>query len=301
MSEIAEAETTTNESTLDFLLGGEKSHSQDETTVNAGNPVVKQESSEESNVPDEFDDESLRFEDSTEDEQERPENSPEKGKEIAQETPAEESVDDASLKQEIETLNKRLKDTQSAMHRATEDRARLQKELDNLKSKKENEDDWFSEEDNNRVGEIEQEIQKNDQQISELNEKAALALWDAAAAKVKAEHPDFDKVVYEGLCSKLDPVNGNPQVIALWNAEKDKSPGNAYAFAKKVDDMLLMQNDPEAYRAKIRAEVESEYKNKNNQSTGITGKDGLDLLNSEELPEQEIDSGGSALDYLFKE
>ena len=50
------------------------------------------------------------------------------------------------LRKELETLQKRLHDTQEAMHKATTERAELQKELQKLKSKEADDDDWFSEE-----------------------------------------------------------------------------------------------------------------------------------------------------------
>lgn len=275
---MAENDNTDIENAVDFLMGGEESYSP-ANEANVGGNVQGEAAknvAEGSDIPLEFEDDDTRFEESAEENK------------VTQQ-------DEASLKQEIEVLTKRLHDTQSAMHRATEDRARLQKEMEALRAKKDDEDDWFSEEDNSRLDEVEKELKATDEQLAELDDKAAIAIWDAAAAKVRSEHPDFDKVVYEEFAPKIDETSGDPQVIRLWNEQKDKSPANAYAFAKKLDDMLLLQSNPEAYKEKIRAEVMKEI----NGGTFVTGKDGLDLMNSADVPEGPAKSGGGAVDFIF--
>ena len=216
-------------------------------------------------------------------------------------------VDVAALQQEIATLNKRLHDTQSAMHKATTEKAELKKELDSLKEKQNDEDDWFSDSDKNRVAELEQALQKADrdlaageEQTKELAQKKAVAEWDAAAAPVIREHPDFEQVMYGKLVPLLDPQKGNPQVRAAWDALEDKSPASQYAFAKKQLDILEFQQDPEAYKKKLRASF-----NRNPSDFGdeeeepITGKDGLDMLQSASGPAANNSGSGDFLDAVF--
>ena len=206
--------------------------------------------------------------------------------------------DNTALKQEIEGLKKRLHDTQSAMHRATSERASLQKELAELKAKKENEDDWFSEDDQGRVEKLEQEIRKSDEEIArcdaqakEIEQKNAEAQWDAAAAPVIAEHPDFEQVLYDEFTPLLDPKTGNPQIRAEWDKLRDKSPLSAYKFAKKVLEVLEIQRDPEAYKEKLRKQIEKEQNDPDDSiDTVPTGKEGLDMLPSADVP---IDRGKS--------
>lgn len=200
--------------------------------------------------------------------------------------------ENTALKQEIEGLKKRLHDTQSAMHRATGDRAALQKELADLKAKKENDDDWFSEDDQSRVEKLEQDIKKSDEEISrcdaqvkDIERKNAEAQWDAAAAPVIAEHPDFEKVMYDEFTPLLDVKTGNPQVRAAWDQLKDKSPASAYQFAKKVLEVFEIQRDPEAYKERLRKQIESEKNNsETDENKAPIGKEGLDMLPSADVP-----------------
>jgi len=213
--------------------------------------------------------------------------------------------DSAELKQEVANLQKRLHDTQAAMHKATTERAALQKELDALKAKKENEDDWFSEDDTAREKELEANLKKADEDIAkqqaeqdDLKRQEAASVWDAAAAPVIKQHPDFEKVMYEQFAPLLDPKTGNQQVIKAWGELKDKSPASAYQFAKEQLDILEFQKDPKAYKAKL---LKS---NNNNRSEGIfeeapSGKDGLDMLNSADVGTSPPEKIGSFVDAVF--
>lgn len=284
MSENAETNgNVTESSAVDFALGGEDSHSPETT------PAAAPENTTEDNAAPDKD---TGVETAPEQE---PENGAPETDSAAKAPKA--APDVAALEQEVATLTKRLQDTQRAYHEATSARAKLEKERDELKAKRDNEDDWFSEEDKSRLETVEKEIENSNTAMTELDQKAAETIWDAAAAKVRAEHPDFDKVVYEEFAPKLDDASGDPEVKKLWAAETDKSPANAYKFAKELPDRLLMQRDPAAYRAKIEAEV----KEKNNKEHGeVTGKDGLDLMNSAVGPEAARDYGGkSAVDFVF--
>ena len=215
-----------------------------------------------------------------------------------------EEADPEKLKQEVANLQKRLHDTQAAMHKATTDRAALQKELDELKAKKENEDDWFSEDDTAREKELEANLKKADEDIAkqqaeqdDLKRQEAASVWDAAAAPVIKEHPDFEKVMYEQFAPMLDPQKGNQYVIAEWGKLQDKSPASAYAFAKNMLDVIEFQRDPKAYKAKL-------LKSNNNNSEDIfddtpRGKEGFDMLNSEDVGASPPERIGSFVDAVF--
>lgn len=230
----------------------------------------------------------------------------EPGRKKTENSEKQEPDETSRLKQEVENLRKRLKDTQSAMHKATGERAALAKELAELRAK-EDDDDWFGEDDKKRVKELEDGLKESDEQIRKLNEtlaedarKDAEAVWDEAAAKVKAQYPDFEDVVYEKFAPLLHEKTGNAQVRAAWEGEMDKSPANAYKFAKKVLDIIEFQRDPDAYRARLRKEIENEKRKPETESVSEpTGKDGLDMLNSADIP---VDPGRrvSFVDAVFK-
>lgn len=190
---------------------------------------------------------------------------------------------DSQLKAEIEKLNKRLRDTQSSFHKATQERAALQKELEELKKKKDSADDWFSDEDKEKAEKLETEIKKSDSAHNELNETVkkleedqAVALWTAAEAPVKAAHPDYEKVV-EALIPALET---DAHLKSEW-IKSDKSPKSAYELGKKYADRQELYKDPEAYREKMRKELEAEYQTKPKTVSTPKGKAGLDATNSE--------------------
>lgn len=214
--------------------------------------------------------------------------------------------ENAKLKAEIEGLRKRFHDTQSAMHKAAGERSRLQKELSELKSKQESSDDWFSEEDGTRVKEIESELKRNEEETErvireaeEISAEEKEAAWDAAVQEVKKSCPDFEKVVYDMLVPLLDEKDGNPQVRAAWLNLPDKSPLETYKFAKRIDDILAFQRDPEGYKAKLRKEIEEENQSRTYKESP-TGKEGLDQIQSAEFPEENKKGGTfSFVDTVF--
>lgn len=228
----------------------------------------------------------------------------------AEPKPAEQAVTEensARLKQEVETLSKRLKDTQSAMHKATTERAALQKELEELKAKRENGDDWFSEGDKEREAHVEAELKKTETETNQLEARlevdqraAAEAAWNEAEAKVKAEHADFIEVVYEKFAPMLDENTGNANIRQMWAAEKDKSPASAYKFARKILDIQEMSADPEAYKARIRKEIEQEQNKKTQAPSAPLGKAGLDIVPSADIPITSGEPPRGFVDSVFK-
>jgi len=289
---------------VDLVMGG-ANHSP-EAEAKAGSEAIPG-TQEEPAAPEEFGEkeESPFADDSAKDAENKPaEAKPAEPKPAEQAAPEENS---ARLKQEVETLSKRLRDTQSAMHKATNDRAALQKELEELKAKKENGDDWFKEEDQERAAKIEADLKKSDSETvdlektaQEIERKAAEAIWNEAEAKAKAEHADFDEVVYEKFAPLLDAKTGNANVRQLWEAEKDKSPASAYKFARKLLDIQELSADPEAYKAKIRKEIEQEQNKKTPAPSAPLGKAGLDIMPSADIPLTTGEPARGFVDSVFK-
>lgn len=302
------------ESFVDAVFGGEETpHSQDDAKNETGTGAETSTTNDDAEIPsDETSDDSIE-DDGEEELEDDSGDEVDDEKESAPKTkPAEktEEVDSAKLKQEVENLQKRLHDTQAAMHKATTERSALQKELDELKAKKENEDDWFSEDDTAREKELESSLKKADEDIArqqaeqdDLKKQEAVSVWDAAAAPVIKAHPDFENVMYEKFAPLLDPKTGNQQVIKEWGELKDKSPASAYEFAKKQLDIIEFQRDPAAYKANL---LKAKQNNNNSEDEfdydpdEPTGKDGLDMLNSENNgTESPPEWNGSFVDALF--
>lgn len=287
--EEQKVESEETESFVDELLGGEKeSHSPgaEEATNLTDEPDVKDDDGD-SPIPDD-DEEIFPSDDSI------------KGK-------LDEVPDTTALKQEVEVLKKRLHDTQSAMHKATGERSKLQKELDELKAKQQDEDDWFSEDDKHKVEQLEADLKKSEEEVNQISSQeqyiarqAAEKEWDAAAAPVIAKNPDFEKVVYDDLVALLDASTGNAQVRAEWENLKDKSPAAVYTFAKRSLEVLEFQRDPEAYKEKLRKQLSQGYHNSSAfDNASPVGKEGLDMLPSADIPVEKSSGRVSFVDELF--
>lgn len=287
--EEQKVESEETESFVDELLGGEKeSHSPgaEEATNLTDEPDVKDDDGD-SPIPD--DDEEIFPSDDSK-------------KEKLDEVP-----DTTALKQEVEVLKKRLHDTQSAMHKATGERSKLQKELDELKAKQQDEDDWFSEDDKHKVEQLEADLKKSEEEVNQITSQeqyiarqAAEKEWDAAAAPVIAKNPDFEKVVYDDLVALLDASTGNAQVRAEWENLKDKSPAAVYTFAKRSLEVLEFQRDPEAYKEKLRKQLSQGYHNSSAfDNASPVGKEGLDMLPSADIPIEKSSGRVSFVDELF--
>lgn len=287
---------------LDSVLGGEESHSPEENDQEKQpGPETEPETDEgDELIPDDEDD-PFNVETSETDSVKEKETPPEQPDPKAE---AEAERQRQHLQAELETYKKRLHDTQNAMHQATTERARLEKELSELKAKQDSEDDWFSDSDRERVETIEKDLKKANDEIdrrskeeSELQEKSASIQWDEAAAAVIKEHPDFEKIVYDELVPLLDKDTGNAMVKAEWEGLKDKSPASVYAFAKNMLDFIEFKRDPEAYRKKLRGPASATPKPGNETPTG---KAGLDMIPSADLPTDAAPSGGvSFVDAVF--
>jgi len=301
---------TDNMSFIDNVFGGDVTN-EDHSQNTADNDVsAEDEEQTGNNVDDEFsipDDESDSMGDEGEDgDFSDDDGAGEENKKSQSDAPESSEKDSAELKQELENLQKRLHDTQAAMHKATTERAALKKELDDLKAKKENEDDWFSEDDSEREKELENSLKKADEDSArlqaeqdDLKKEEAAKVWDEAAAPVIKQHPDFEKVMYEQFAPLLDSQKGDQYVIAEWVKLKDKSPASAYAFAKKMLEVKEFQRDPEAYRAKLLKSNKQNNDFENDVDDEPRGKDGLDMLNSADVASAPSERIGSFVDAVF--
>ena len=233
---------------------------------------------------------------------EKSENPKDSGKE---ENATDKSLDiNAKQSKEIERLTKRLRDTQSAYHKATSEKAKAEKELAELKTKKSG-DDWFSDEDKKKEATLEKAIQEHEaaqrtsmEQSKEIEVQAAEAAWESASAQVRAEHKDFDQMV-DLLVSALDEKSEqfDAAVKAEYQKVKDKSPASVYAFAKKLADFQAYVKDPEGFKANRQPKDTN-----NNEETDrtIKGKEGLDMVNSAAFPSSTKTESESFVDAVFK-
>jgi DNA repair exonuclease SbcCD ATPase subunit len=225
---------------------------------------------------------------------------------------------EADHAKEIANLNKRLHDTQAAMHKATAKAAELQKKLEALEQKKakaentdddadDEEDDWFSDPDEKEVdalkkelSEIQQDNKDLESQQQELQQQANLAAWHQAAASVRAAHADFDELVYDKLEPLLDPENGDARIRELYMQQKDRTPAGAYKFAKSLPMILEILENPEAFHAKMHS-----FEEKVNQaplkvdSTRKNNKAALDMVNSAEFADNSKTASVSLVDAVF--
>lgn len=223
----------------------------------------------------------------------------------------------ARLNAEVERLKKRLHDTQASYHEATAKRNAAEKELAELKAKKDDDDDWFSEEDENGLKTAEENLRKADAEIADINEteraiseKQNMLIWEAEVKKVSGELTDFEEVVYKQFAPLIDEKTGEPSEREAWlkAIEKLKAEGKAsdprfvYGYAKDVLERREFERDPKAYKERLRKEIQNE-KNGMNMPDQIsvqpTGKRGLDMVQSAAGPGDQPSVPESFVDGIF--
>lgn len=238
-----------------------------------------------------FGDEEYAFaDDSAQDEgkEEKSDGAPEKTDSEPEEKETVPDAEKVALQEEITNYKKRLHDTQSAMHKANEEKAKLQKELDALKNKKADtsdsgdDDNWFAEDsgkkkkaDNGKTAELESKIEALEEKQEQYQQEQAVNQWRSEAGKFAASHEDFNTLVYEKLEPMLDETTGDPAVLAAYMRWQDKTPAGAYEFAKKffgIEEKLTAP--PEKKNEEVKTAVDP-----------TKGKAGLDRINSAEFSE----------------
>lgn len=147
------------------------------------------------------------------------------------------------LKQELETYKKRFHDTQQSFHKVSQEKAELRKSLDELKAKREEEDLWFSSEDEDRLDSVQKSYDEKEQeeeealrrqQEAEAEENAKrVEIWESKAARVRNSHEDYDECV-----SWLNAQHGSNTLIQeLWS-KVDQNPQEAYRLGKALKEVF---------------------------------------------------------------
>lgn len=225
------------------------------------------------------------------------------------EKPDAETQDDrlATLQSEVETLRKRLKDTQSAFHQKAEllkQRDELLRQRDESERHEEDDDDWFGEDDRRHRQELDSRITETDRKLADLDSQVAddaktsnLAAWEAAEGPVRKEHSDYDEIVYDFVGEAVFSEKADPEIKRQYEGLKDKSPKAVYEFGKRIKTYAEIARDPEAYRKKVRDEV---YREMKGEETSPVGRRGLNGINSADAPTAEDnDVGESFVNSIF--
>lgn len=227
---------------------------------------------------------------------------------VSEEDVAKYKAEAEKWKAEAENRSKRLHDTQEAFHKASAERSQLAEELKKLREKENDDDDWFGEDDRQRREDLQSRIDAADASIRKMDqdlkdakkdmdaaaEEANNAAWERDSAPVRAEHPDFDDVVYETVGELVFGDSPDPAVVRAYRELKDKSPAGVYAFGRKLKDKLDILRDPDGFRQRVIGEA-----------TGIAaparpvGKEGLDMVNSASAPATPND-GADWVGAIFK-
>lgn len=194
---------------------------------------------------------------------------------------AEPDADIVALRAEIANYEKRLHDTQKAMHQAKAEKADLQKQLDAFKTDTsgKGDDDWFASDGEKETAGLRAEIKDLNEKQKNLEQDMARERWMSEAERESAKHDDFEDVVFKKLEPLLDETSGDPRIRALYMQEPDKSPAGAYKFAKKLP-MLFSVLDGKG--------LESPGRNENLKPAPdpTKGKAGLDRINSADFAEK---------------
>jgi hypothetical protein len=320
------------DSLVDFVLG-------DDSEMNYHSPEAQDEKADVSEMPPEFDSDAELFEPYGEDDDEeepidsdsgkQPESEAEKQQPAdapatADSAPSEEvkpeETNTVDYQAEIAKLEKRLHDTQKAYHESNARAAEFQKRLENLESKAANkekkeasEDDWFEDDSEDEktdsalkkeLNDIRQRSETLEARQEEIQHQANLNAWHTAAAPVRAEHPDFDELVYQKLEPLLDEQTGDSRIRMLYMQQEDRSPAAAYKFARSLSTILEMLDDPDGFHTRMES-LKNEIKNassiKETQPRAAKGKAALDMVNSAEFADDPKKAPRSLVDELFGE
>lgn len=282
------------EEMLDDVMGGSESHSP-ETEEAAENSLKADDAPEEKEVFEPYGEDENSFSDDSAQEQEQPEEKTDAPEKTDSAPVKEEVVPDAekiALQEKVTNYETRLRDTQRAMHKANEERAKLQKELDALKKKNmddesSGDDNWFADDtdvEKDKNAELESKIEALEKQQEDFRQEQAVARWKKEAAAVEEKFPDYEELVYKKLEPLLDQESGDPAVLAAYMKWHDKTPAGAYEFARR-------------YFAVERAETPATETAKPVPDP-TKGKAGLDRLNSADFADAPP-RAGNMIDEVF--
>lgn len=286
---------------LEDVMGGdpEKENHSPDAPEGTENALEAEDAPDAKETFDPYGDEEADADDSAQEDgkEEEKKSTPEKSDSVPEEKTPAPDAEKTALQEEVANYKKRLHDTQSAMHKANEEKAKLQKELDAIKSRqKKSEDDdenWFRDDDtkDEKTAELESKIEAIEEKQEQYRREQAVNEWTKEAEKVAAEHEDFNTLVYEKLEPLLDEENGDPAMLAAYTRWKDKSPAGAYEFAKRVFGTEEKLKAPEA-------PVENNNKEARPVADPSRGKAGLDRINSADFAETKR-SHGNMIDEVF--
>ncbi len=188
------------------------------------------------------------------------------------------------LQEQVAQLDKRFKDTQAAYTKETQKRAELETELAALREKKqaetvtegegseEEEASYLSPKERNLL----KRIEKIDAGMERLAKVEAQRRWDEKEVPLKAEHEDYDDVVYK----VFEPAIAKDSALTEEFKRKGATPAVAYEIGTRIGDAAEMLNDPAAYKERVKKQVLQELQDK-----GDNGDDGdSDELEDDDKP-----------------
>jgi DNA repair exonuclease SbcCD ATPase subunit len=256
---------------LDDVMGGTDHSPETETEALKDQQAENAPEKEEFN-PYHDEDSNTYFDDSAEESPEgQSANAPAK-EDSAQEVEQDEEKE--ALKRELANYEKRLHDTQRAMHEANTKRAELQKELDSIRSKQKSDDNWFSDADNDaedKTAELQEKISDLESRQEQIQQELKIDQWVNEAQKLASEITDYKELVFDKLEPMLDETTGDPALVAAYTKWADKSPKGAYEFAKRFFGYQeRLENPGNSQRA---------------AKDPSRGKAGLDRINSADFAE----------------
>lgn len=147
----------------------------------------------------------------------------------------------ADLKKQLDTLDKRLRDTQAAFTRSQQELAELKKRPTETQAD-DPERKWLGGDE-----EVKQRLETLEKQVADARKAEAAARWEAAEATEKTKHDDWDKVVYE----VFEPAVAADDKLRQEFVAAGGTPEAAYRLGRKLALRREIEADPEAYEAKL--------------------------------------------------
>jgi len=183
-------------------------------------------------------------------------------------------AENEELHRKMAGLEKQRSDTASDWHEQHDARVALEKKVADLESRvtaaaaqkaaasKSEDDGWDDAEDaddskaSQAIGQLTQQVETLTKSLADMQQeersRRATEKWDKAEVSVRGAHDDYEAVV-----SNFERAyEADPALQALF--KEDPGPETAYRMGKELMDAQLMRDDPAAYKANLRAEIERE-------------------------------------------